>query len=114
MLNAIFPGLGYDWDELLNGSTAMLFAHMAIYTRQWEAVVARWAEGDHTLLQPAEPCWFHMLAAVIANMWQTSLAKELELCDSPLSLASTLPDERVKSIYGCQKISTCELTHVIH
>ena len=29
----------------------------AVYATEWEAVAARWAADDHTLLQPSEPSW---------------------------------------------------------
>ena len=80
VLNAICPGLGHDWPELLFGSTTNLFYHMANYATQWEAIAACWAEGDYTLLQPAEPCWFSPLVVVVSIMMQTVTAKELELC----------------------------------
>ena len=57
VLNATFPGLGHDWSKVLSGTTTTIFFIMANYVRHWEAVAARWVEGDHTLLQPVEPCW---------------------------------------------------------
>jgi hypothetical protein len=48
-------------------------------------VAARWAADDHTLLQPAEPCWLIPLMYVGNMLKQTVAKKELELCGSPLS-----------------------------
>jgi hypothetical protein len=86
VLNAIFPGLGHDWSELMFGSTTNLFVLMANYATQWEAIAACWAEGDYTLLQPTEPCWAWLLGVIVSIMSQTVTAKELELCaaHSPL------------------------------
>jgi hypothetical protein len=80
VLDAIYPGLGHDWSELLFGTTTNLFYLMANYTTQWEAIAACWAEGDYTLLQPAEPCWVHQLVVIVTIMMQTVTAKQLELC----------------------------------
>jgi hypothetical protein len=61
-----------------------VYYHTASYATEWEAVAARWAVDDHTLLQPAEPCWLLPLTYT-GNILQQSVAKkELELCDSPL------------------------------
>ena len=86
VLNAIYPGLGHDWSELLFGTTTNLFYLMANYATQWEAIAACWAEGDYTLLQPAEPCWYAQLTVVVSIMMQTVTAKELELCAVPKAL----------------------------
>ena len=80
VLNAICPGLGHDWSELLFGTTTNLFYLMANYATQWEAIAACWAEGDYTLLQPMEPSCLSQLLVVVAMMQQTVTAKELELC----------------------------------
>jgi hypothetical protein len=80
VLNAIFPGLGHDWSELSFGTTTQLFYLTANYATQWEAIATCWAEGDYTLLQPAEPCWVHQLIVIVNIMLQTVTAKELELC----------------------------------
>ena len=48
-------------------------------------MAARWAADDHTLLQPAEPCWIMPVAYAGNMLKQTVAKKELELCDSPLS-----------------------------
>ena len=47
-------------------------------------MAARWAADDHTLLQPAEPCWVMPLVYVGNMLKQTVAKKELELCGSPL------------------------------
>ena len=83
MLNDMYPGLGHDWPELLFGTTANLFYLMGNYIRQWEAIAARWAEGDHALLQPTEPCWLVMLLVVVGSMSQSVNEKQLELCGDP-------------------------------
>jgi hypothetical protein len=48
-------------------------------------VAARWAADDHTLLQPAEPCWLWPLTTVGNMLKQTVAKKELELYGGPLS-----------------------------
>jgi hypothetical protein len=93
VLNAIFPGLGHDWSELLFGTTKNLFDLWANYTRQWEATVVYWAEGDYTLLQPTEPCWVLPLMVVVTMMMQTVTAKELELCTRLRRESATLCQE---------------------
>ena len=80
VLNAIYPGLGHDWSELMFGTTTNLFYLMANYATQWEAIAACWAEGDYTLLQPMAPCWACLLIVIVSIMRQTVSAKELELC----------------------------------
>jgi hypothetical protein len=55
----------------------------AVYATEWEAVAARWAADDHTLLQPSEPSWCLPLL-MVQNMVKQKVAKnELELCDPP-------------------------------
>ena len=78
------PGLGRDWTEIIHGLNGVYY-HTASYATEWEAVAARWAVDDHTLLQPAEPCWLVPLMNVGNMLKQTVAKKELELCDSPLS-----------------------------
>ena len=84
VLNSMLPGLGRDWTEIL-GSLSLVYYRTASYATEWEAVAARWAADDHTLLQPAEPCWLLPLVYVSNMLKQTVAKKELELCDSPLS-----------------------------
>jgi hypothetical protein len=82
VLNSLLPGLGRDWKEVL-GSMAPILYSMASYATGWEAVAARWAAGDHALLQPSEPGWCLPLLMAL-NMLKTKVAKnELELCDPP-------------------------------
>jgi hypothetical protein len=50
----MLPGLGRDWTEIL-GALSGVHYRTASYATEWEAVAARWAADDHTLLQPAEP-----------------------------------------------------------
>jgi hypothetical protein len=57
---------------------------MALYAMEWEAVAARWAADDHTLLQPAEPCWLLPLMYAGNMLKKTVEKKELELCGGPL------------------------------
>ena len=82
VLNSLLPGLGRDWKEVL-GSMAPILYSMAGYATGGEAVAARWAAGDHALLQPSEPGWCLPLLMAL-NMLKTKVAKnELELCDPP-------------------------------
>ena len=83
VLNSMLPGLGRDWTELIVGLSGVYY-HMAQYATEWEAVAARWAADDHTLLQPAEPCWLLPLTYVGNMLKQTIAKKELELCGDPL------------------------------
>jgi hypothetical protein len=106
VLNAIYPGLGHDWSEFLFGSAGNLFPLMANYAAQWEAIAACWAEGDYTLLQPAEPCWVWQLMVVVPTMAQTVTAKELELCAAhPPLFAIGLKKMRFSSI--CANAAVC-------
>jgi hypothetical protein len=67
---------------------ANVYYRTASYATEWEAVTARWAADDHTLLQPAEPCWLVQLVYANNMLKQTVAKKELELCDGPLIVAS--------------------------
>jgi hypothetical protein len=84
VLNSMLPGLGRDWTEIL-GALGQVYYRAVSYATEWEVVAARWAADDHTLLQPAEPCWLWPLLYVNNMLKQTVAKKELELCDSPLS-----------------------------
>jgi hypothetical protein len=79
VLDAMMPGLGCPWGEILSGSQANLFPNFVAYAAEWEAVAARWADEDHALLQPASPCWITPLAYAIAVLKQAVAKKELEL-----------------------------------
>ena len=83
VLNSMLPGLGRDWTEII-AALSMTYYRTASYATEWEAVAARWAADDHTLLQPAEPCWFTPLVYAANMLKQTVAKKELELCGSPL------------------------------
>ena len=83
VLNSMLPGLGRDWTESI-ASLGTVYYHMAHYATEWEAVAARWAADDHTLLQPAEPCWLVPLMYANNMLKQTVAKKELELCGGPL------------------------------
>ena len=87
VLNNMLPGLGRDWTEIL-GSMGNVCYRTASYAAEWEAVAARWAADDHTLLQPAEPCWLLPLAYVGNVLKQTVAKKELELCGGPYLISS--------------------------
>ena len=79
VLDAMMPGLGRPWGELLAGSQAHLFHSMAGYAAEWEAVAARWANEDHAMLQPASPCWIMPIIYAVAVLKQAVAKKELEL-----------------------------------
>ena len=89
MLDAMLPGLGRPWGEILAGTQAQLFINFVVYAAEWEAVAARWGADDHTLLQPAEPCWLLPLLYVGIMLKQTVAKKELELCGGPPCLVCT-------------------------
>ena len=52
----------------------------AVYTAEWDALAARWAQGDHALLQPAEPCWVAPMLFSHNLLKQKVATNELELC----------------------------------
>ena len=79
VLDAMLPGLGRPWGEILGGSQTHLFHNLAAYAAEWEAVAARWADEDHTLLQPASPCWIMPNMYAVVLLKQTVAKKELEL-----------------------------------
>ena len=86
VLNSMLPGLGRDWTETLVALSAVYY-RTASYATEWEAVAARWAADDHTLLQPAEPCWLIPLTYAGNMLKQTVAKKELELCGPLVSSA---------------------------
>ena len=79
-LDKILPGLGRNWAEPTGGSATNVFTHMQTHAAQWEAAAARWAEDDHTQLQPTEPCCIYPMHILAALMMQSAQAKELEQC----------------------------------
>jgi hypothetical protein len=79
VLDAMLPGLGRPWGEILAGSQTNIFHNFAVYAAEWEAVAARWSDEDHALLQPATPCWLVPLLFAAAVLKQTVAKKELEL-----------------------------------
>ena len=79
VLDAMMPGLGRPWGEILAGTQAQLFINFVVYAAEWEAVAARWADDDHALLQPACPCWAMPLVYAAIVLKQTVAKKELEL-----------------------------------
>jgi hypothetical protein len=83
VLNNMMPGLGRDWTEII-GTLSNVYYRTAQYAMEWEAIAARWAADDHTLLQPAEPCWLTPLMYVGNMLKQTVAKKELELYGSSL------------------------------
>jgi hypothetical protein len=58
------------------------------YVTEFEMVATRWAEDDHTMLQPTEPCWMWPMCLALAVMVEKSLAKEQELCGTVAALHS--------------------------
>jgi hypothetical protein len=101
VFNSMLPGLGRDWTEI-TPSLSVVYYRTASYATEWEAVAARWAADDHTLLQPAEPCWLLPLLHVGNMLKQTVAKKELELCDSPC-LANTKGRRVVVRHGGCAR-----------
>jgi hypothetical protein len=78
----MLPGVGRDWTAVTPGLSNVYY-RTASYATEWEAVAARWAADDHTLLQPAEPCWLVPLLYTNNTLKQTVAKKELELCGGP-------------------------------
>ena len=87
VLNAMLPGLGRDWTEILAGGMTAPFTNLAFHIMEWEAVAARWARDDHALLQPAAPCWVMPVAFAVNLLKQKVAKKELELCGPPSAAA---------------------------
>ena len=79
VLDAMMPGLGRPWGEILAGSQANLFNNFVAYAAEWEAVAARWADEDYALLQPASPCWIMPIMYATVVLKQAVAKKELEL-----------------------------------
>jgi hypothetical protein len=79
VLDAMLPGFGRPWGEILAGSQTHLFHSIAVYAAEWEAVATRWANEDHALLQPPSPCWIVPPVYAVALLKQTVAKKELEL-----------------------------------
>ena len=79
VLDAMLPGLGIGWRQVLAGSMNHIFQYSACYAAEWEAVTARWANDDHALLQPTMPSWLFPLTYAVAMVKQTVAKKELEL-----------------------------------
>ena len=52
-MNALLPGVGFDWNILGNGWTP--YSNICTYTAQFESIVSRWEESDFGLLQPVVP-----------------------------------------------------------
>jgi hypothetical protein len=84
VLDKALPGLGRDWGDVLGGSCSSTFMRMLGYVTEFEAVAAQWAEDDHTMLQPTEPCWMWPMCVTISVMAAKSMATEQELCGTPL------------------------------
>jgi hypothetical protein len=99
VLNAMLPGLGHDWTEILGGSQTALYYSLCVYANEWEAVAARWAREDFTMLQPTTPCW--VIPAVHANnaLKKKIAQKELEMC--VISSAAPIPCALEYFIGGC-------------
>jgi hypothetical protein len=79
VLDAMLPGLGRPWSEVLGGSQTPIFVTTAAYAAEWEAVAARWANDDHALLQPKSPCWIIPLFYAVSLLKGTVAKKELKL-----------------------------------
>ena len=52
-LNALLPGVGFDWNILGTGS--MPYVNVCTYAAQFESIVSRWEASDFGLLQPVVP-----------------------------------------------------------
>jgi hypothetical protein len=96
----MLPGLGRGWVEIVSTLSGVYY-HTAHYATEWEAVAARWAADDHTLMQPAEPCWLVPLIYAGNILKQTVAKKELELCGGPLSRLHHATDGRADG--GCAR-----------
>ena len=52
-LNAMLPGVGFDWNILGNGG--MPYINICTYAAHFESIVSRWEASDFGLLQPVVP-----------------------------------------------------------
>ena len=78
ILNAMLPGVGFDWNILGNGS--MTYINICTYAAQFESIVSRWEESDFGLLQPVVPGpGFGIMLAHSAVQSQQAAKSEQEL-----------------------------------
>jgi len=52
-MNALLPGVGFDWNIL--GTGTMPYLNVCTYAAQLESIVSRWEASDFGLLQPVVP-----------------------------------------------------------
>ena len=77
-LNALLPGVGFDWNIL--GGGGMPYTNICTYAAQFESIVSRWEASDFGLLQPVAPGpGFGILLAHSAVQTQQAAKSEQEL-----------------------------------
>jgi hypothetical protein len=78
-LEVLMPkALGVTWAAAL-GSPNMPVYQICTYSRQLESVVARWENGDYSMLQPVAACPEIVLGMITGELKKETGRKELEL-----------------------------------
>ena len=78
IMNAMLPGVGFDWNILGTGSTP--YTNICTYAAQFESIVSRWEASDFGLLQPVVPGpGFGLFLAHNAVQMQQAAKSEQEL-----------------------------------
>jgi hypothetical protein len=77
-MNALLPGVGFDFNILGTGS--MPYTNICTYVAQFESIVNRWEASDFGLLQPVVPGpGFGIMLAHSAVQMQQAAKSEQEL-----------------------------------
>ena len=76
-MNAMLPGVGFDWKIL--GDGGMPYTNVCTYAAQFESIVSRWEASDFGLLQPVVPGPGFGIALAIGVQAQQAAKSEQEL-----------------------------------
>ena len=76
-LNAMLPGVGFDWNIL--GAGGMPYTNICTYAAQFESIVSRWEVSDFGLLQPVVPGPGFGIVVALAVQTQQAAKSEQEL-----------------------------------
>ena len=76
-LNAMLPGVGFDWNIL--GAGNMPYTNICTYAAQFESIVSRWEASDFGLLQPVVPGPGFGVLLALAVQTQQAAKSEQEL-----------------------------------
>ena len=77
IMNAMLPGVGFDWNIL--GSGVVPYTNICTYAAQFESIVSRWEESDFKLLQPVVPGPGLGLSLALVVQTQQAAKSEQEL-----------------------------------